>query len=671
MKVVISLILGVVVINIAQAQPLKPATFKANNVLSYTRFDDSLVSPDNKHVAYISINLDKSHKKWRWHEDLHIKSLGKTDSQVIFTSSKPILEPQWSHDNQVVYFLAQGEKYQSLWSYELSKKQLHKLFEAQDDIASFQQSPTNPNQFGLVESRLTKATADLYHFASNSNISRLYLLDIRHSPKTVALSPKKVSVVGSMLNNETNQGLDWNPDGKQIAYAFTPLVGRAMGNRSSIAVVDAQSLKTTTINITDQYIGYSPKYSPDGKWLAVRVGDADTQKLTNNNMNFGRVCLSNLKTGQFNCLANTYDQSPDIVGWSVDSQSVYVVDYYKVHGPQLYRLPVNAKPAQLVSDKEGLIDIPVLSLNASRQTLLMSHEAWNQPPSLYTTSINHYQLKPLLNNVPDINQTLGSMETVHWLSSDNMPMEGLLSKPIGFNRKQHYPLLVLIHGGPQNVWVKRYLGNGEDSSRIVIPNSVANFLSMGYVVFQPNPRGSIGYGKAFRLALLKHFDGGYRDVISGVNALTKQGFIDKKHMAVFGWSYGGYLTAWTVTQTDRFKTAIDADGLTNLTSFFGTSDIPWYISQYLGDYFWDNVSIYHNQSPVSFVDQVKTPVFILQGGKDDRVPFGQAQEFYNDLRYLKKPAQFMIAKGQGHVPETPELTRLEMNAIDHWLLATG
>ena len=237
-----------------------------------------------------------------------------------------------------------------------------------------------------------------------------------------------------------------------------------------------------------------------------------------------------------------------------------------------------------------------------------------------------------------------------------------------YHNKKTYPLLVILHGGPGGILTRQYLGGCEEYGRAVVPNCTANLLNKGFVILKPNYRGSTGYGKSFRFSNIGDLGGGDKqDIISGVNLLIKQKIADPKRMAIFGWSYGGYLSAWTISQTQRFKAAIDGDGLTDFISFTGTTDIPSYLVQYLGGTFWKKHSLYISRSPITFVNRIKTPVLILQGQDDHRVPPGQAFELYNDLQYQHKEAKLLVSPGQGHVPVDANIISHLIKNIDLWL----
>ncbi len=166
----------------------------------------------------------------------------------------------------------------------------------------------------------------------------------------------------------------------------------------------------------------------------------------------------------------------------------------------------------------------------------------------------------------------------------------------------------------------------------------------------PNPRGSTGYGEKFMRGNIPDWGGGdYRDIMTGADYLIKRGMVDSSKMAVMGWSYGGYMTAWVVSQTSRFKAAMMGAGLSNMLSMYGTTDIPGYIASfYNGGPTKENLPLYNARSAITFVDQVTTPLLILHGGNDYRVPIGQATEYYRAIKERGKTVQLVIYPRAGH-----------------------
>jgi dipeptidyl aminopeptidase/acylaminoacyl peptidase len=202
---------------------------------------------------------------------------------------------------------------------------------------------------------------------------------------------------------------------------------------------------------------------------------------------------------------------------------------------------------------------------------------------------------------------------------------------------------------------------------------VAVFASRGYAVLRGNVRGSSGYGRAFRHANYKDWGGGdYQDILSGVDALVARGVADPDRLGVMGWSYGGYMTSWIITQTQRFKAASVGAGVTNLMSFSGTADIPSFIPDYFGGEFWDDLESWRKHSAMFHVKGVKTPTLIQHGEADLRVPVSQGYELYNALKRQGVATKMVVYPRQPHAIQEPrlQLDAMERNLewFDRWVM---
>jgi dipeptidyl aminopeptidase/acylaminoacyl peptidase len=255
---------------------------------------------------------------------------------------------------------------------------------------------------------------------------------------------------------------------------------------------------------------------------------------------------------------------------------------------------------------------------------------------------------------------LGQTTPVQWKSTDSREIEGLLTLPVGYKTGERIPLLVVVHGGPTGVFVQNCIvARG--------PYPIPVFASKGYAVLRCNIRGSSGYGKEFRYANYNDWGGGdYRDIISGVDALIEQGIADPDRLGVMGWSYGGYMTSWTITQTKRFKAASVGAGVTNLMSFTGTADINDFIPDYMGGEYWEQFDRWQARSAMFHVKGVTTPTLIQHGDKDVRVPISQGYELYNALRRQGVLVKMVVYPRQPHGLQEPKMQLDAMHQNVAW-----
>jgi dipeptidyl aminopeptidase/acylaminoacyl peptidase len=238
---------------------------------------------------------------------------------------------------------------------------------------------------------------------------------------------------------------------------------------------------------------------------------------------------------------------------------------------------------------------------------------------------------------------LSNGEIVSWESTDGVDVEGLLVYPRDYEEGKRFPLVLQVHGGPASLWTERMYMNWHDWAQML--------AAQGYAVLLPNPRGSIGYGSAFEQLLQDDVGGGEsRDLVSGALAMVERGIADRNRLAISGWSWGGYLTAWTITQTDIFKAAVMGAGVANNVSDHGAGDIAEYNTLLYPDHpyreaAWDS---YANISPVRYAHKVKTPTLIVHGEADSRVHVTQGQEYYRALQVCGVPVQFVRYPREGH-----------------------
>jgi dipeptidyl aminopeptidase/acylaminoacyl peptidase len=257
---------------------------------------------------------------------------------------------------------------------------------------------------------------------------------------------------------------------------------------------------------------------------------------------------------------------------------------------------------------------------------------------------------------------------IRWASPDGLEIEGLLTLPLDHTPGQPCPTLVIVHGGPAGAYSESYV-----AAPSLYP--IATFAERGYAVLRPNPRGSSGYGAAFRTANRRDWGGGdYQDIMSGVDYLVEQGIADPQRLGIMGWSYGGYMTSWAITRTRRFYAASVGAGVTNLMSMNGTCDIPGFIPDYFGAEFWDDPDVYRAHSAMFGIKGVTTPTLIQHGDRDERVPLTQGKELYNALKRQDVPVEMDIYPRQPHGPNEPRLImdimRRNLEWFDRWLPAT-
>jgi dipeptidyl aminopeptidase/acylaminoacyl peptidase len=282
----------------------------------------------------------------------------------------------------------------------------------------------------------------------------------------------------------------------------------------------------------------------------------------------------------------------------------------------------------------------VADISAAGKTAVGTIGDPTHPDDVFRSDLSFGSLERITNqNAWLAEYALGASEVVHWKSSkDGMEIDGIVTKPVDFDGTRKVPFLLNPHGGPTGASLLSF----NTTEQIMAAN--------GYMVLQPNFRGSTGRGEKFATANQNDWgDGDYKDDMSGVQAMVDKGWADPERLGAFGWSYGGFMTMWIDTQTDRFKAISPGAGLPDLYSMYSQTDIHRYLTMFLGMKApWDNFQEYWDHSPMKFVGNVKTPTMILHGQADTRVPIAQAEEFYRALYEKHVPVEYVTYPRENH-----------------------
>ncbi|HHM24260.1 MAG TPA: S9 family peptidase, partial [Bacteroidetes bacterium] len=450
---------------------------------------------------------------------------------------------------------------------------------------------------------------------------------------------------------------DWSPDGKTLVFSHRPTPKVPDIFNADISTISAKGGKMTPLVRRKGY-DTNPLYSPDGKKVAFISQDGDTTWYSNS-----YICVVDVKKGKIVNVSRRFDNPIQDFTWTPDGNAFYFIGGRKTN-MHIWKISSRGGKPKLISTMPGVNSS--FSLSRDGRWLSFIHHDGKTPPDVYLTAARKFAPRRLTHMHTYLDSfKLSAPEIISWTGRDGRVIEGLLYRPIGARQGEKVPLLTVVHGGPAGYYLNAF------STGYVYPYQV--FAGKGYAVLLPNPRGSGNYGYEFRRANFRDWGGeDYWDIMRGIDKVIAMGLADGNRLGIMGWSYGGYMTSWIITQTDRFKAASVGAGVTNLYSFTGQTDIPEFMKSYWGAWPWEDPAIYRKHSAMYHIKNAKTPTLIQHGEQDARVPIAQGRELYVGLKKLGVPVKFVIYPRQPHGIREPKLVRDAMRRnvawMDHWIL---
>lgn len=435
---------------------------------------------------------------------------------------------------------------------------------------------------------------------------------------------------------------DFSPDSKELVYVSNPDKVLATSTNNDLWLLSLTDKDAKPRNITAANPAYdgSPKYSPDGKYIAYRM-----QKQPGYESDLFRLALYDRATGKTTVLSESFRNWIDEFRWSNDSKALYFSGPVEGQNP-IYRLDLaSGKITQLLADKS----LDTFEFTPDERQIIYIRRSVGEPPEIYSTTLNNGRVtegKRLTKaNEAVMNEVdIRPAETMWVQGADGARVQVFIVKPHGFDPSRKYPLILNVHGGPQSQWADAFRGDWQ-----VYPGA-------GYVVAFANPRGSTGYGQDFTAEISGDYGGKvFEDLMKVTDALEKLPYVDKTRMGAMGWSYGGYMMMWMQGHTDRFKAIASMMGIYDLRSFYGATEELWFPTWDLKGTPWNNPQSYEKWSPSNYVKNFKTPTLVISGERDYRVPYTQSLHFYTDLQQMNVPSRLIIYANAGHWPNWYEM----------------
>jgi dipeptidyl aminopeptidase/acylaminoacyl peptidase len=497
------------------------------------------------------------------------------------------------------------------------------------------------------EDRAKREKRDLRVIDENPHNQSLWLVPVE--PNLEGKRPLKKLAAGPYHVG----AFDWSPDARRIAFETRPTPDANDSRVSDIYEVEVETGNVRPVAATAAPES-QPRYSPDGRYLAYVRGKESARLIEGS-----RIVLLALAGMKARELPASADESPNLAGWA-GGRMVFT----EGRGTRnvLYAMPVDGAPSVLFQPARGTF-APALALNRGGSHAGLAIQSPDEPVEAYVMDLaSGKPVRVSEANTGLAKQPLGETRVIRWKSAkDGKEIEGLLTLPVNYQQGKKYPLILNIHGGPSGAFGETFIG-------VSGGYPLASFAARGWAVLRPNPRGSTGYGLPFRSSNVNDWGGGdYTDLMSGVDAVVAMGVADPNRMAVMGWSYGGYMTNWVVTQTNRFKCAATGAGLSDMISMWGTNDIPSVLDDYFEGTSYEQPQRYIQMSPLAHIQNAKTPMLILHGEADIRVPTSQGYEMYTALKRKGTPVEMVVYPRTPHGPQEPKFILDIMHRHIDWV----
>lgn len=649
-----------------------PQTKRAINVddlWAMKRIGSYDVSPDGKTIAYTLTSYTFEANKGN--TDIYLIDADGKNLRSLKNSEKNESEPKFSPDGKTIAFTRDGQ----IWLCNLdgsNEKQLTNIYTGASDfkwsadgkkilfVSSVYPDCTtqecNEQKDKAKEESKVKATVFTglmfrhWNDWRGDKRSHLFLLDVATGDFTDLTEGNKEDVPPPALGSSNDY--NFSPDGSEIAYALNPEFTKATSTNIEIYLARLSSPQTPKIISTSKGVDCQPVYSPDGKylaWTSMKRAEFESDKRD--------LILFDRKSGTIKNLTGDFDKSVDEFIWTPDSKTIYFLAANEIYN-SIYKVDIDSDEPELFYKENYNTNI---QLSKDGKTLFFLKQRTDLPAEIFSISTDG---KNTLKRITFTNEKILSqlemnpVETFWCEGANGDKVQSILVKPPFFDPNKKYPMMFLIHGGPQGAW--------EDNFHYRW--NLQMFAGAGYVVVAPNPRGSTGYGQKFTDEISKDWGGKvYTDLMNAYDyAIKNYPFIDPQNTFASGASYGGYMINWIEGHTDRFKALFCHDGTFNLESMWGTTEELWFPEWELGGTPWENREAYVKWSPHQYAKNFKTPMLIVHGAYDFRLSEEQAFQLFTTLQRMGIESKLLYFPDETHFVSKPQNAKLWWNTVFDW-----
>lgn len=673
MKTKIAVWVAVMLWTSLSAQEQKPLSF--DDLIAMKRLDEAILSPDGRWILYNVKEYSLATNSYS--SRLSLLSVDGANKKSLTSSSFKDLNPTWSPDGRQVAFVSNRDGSYQVYIMAVDGGEPRRVTNLSTGV-----SPNGLQWSGNLIAFTSDVFSDCPDDACNEQRnedraqSKVRAQIFERLPYRVWDSWKEgkrsqlftVDVTSGAVNDLIEGDFDvppidlggrrdfcFSPDGRQMAFTMNTDANVAWSTNNDIFLMPSEGGAARRIS-TSPGVDNQPLFSPDGRYLAFR-----SMKRAGYEADKTDVIIYDLASGKLSNLTQSLDRSAGNIVWNGPLEIYFDGDHDGYRA--VYRIDLATGAITRVSEKhhDDLVGVTGERVILKRQTI-------RQPTELYALDLKSMKASPLtaLNEDRLSRIVMNDLEEFWFEGAAKVKVQGFLLKPPNFNPKRKYPLVYLVHGGPQGAWGDdfHYRWNAE------------MFAAPGFVVVMVNPRGSTGYGQRFTDDINLDWGGkAYEDLMKGLDyVLATYTFIDKNRVGAAGASYGGYMMNWFNGHTDRFKCLVTHSGIMNKFNMYGGTEELWFEEWEMGGPYWEgkNKSTYEKWSPHNYVQNFKTPTLVLHGEFDFRVPVMEGMHLFTVLQRKGIPSRFVYFPDEGHWIMKPQNAQLwwseVLNWLDHWLV---